>query len=374
MKTKYFLLISTLFILTLIFSSCHVGRFFYWNFADAKDYKKFPSVPIAKGDRVFYFNTPMQMPKIQLPAIYTGKYNRSGLSEFLNDHKTLAFLIIRSDTILFEEYFSNYADTSIIPSFSVSKVFISALTGIAINEGFIKSTNQPITDFIPELLINDPHFERITIEDLLNMRSGIKFNEGYANPFADMAKFYYGKNLLKYVGKLKIANPPDEVYEYISVNSLLLAIAIERSTGKKLNTYLSEKIWQPLYMEFDASWSIDSKKNNQIKAFCCINARARDYARFGRLYLNNGTWEGKQIVPADWVNKSMSIINDSKDSQGYDYTYHWRVKENGAVFAKGVLGQYIYVDPAKKVVIVRLGKKSTDLIWAKFFEQLCAEL
>ena len=171
-----------------------------------------------------------------------------------------------------------------------------------------------------------------------------------------------------------INNLFNKEYEYISVNSLLLAIAIERSTGKQLNVYLSEKIWQPLSMEFDASWSIDSKKYNQIKSFCCINARARDYARFGRLYLNNGTWEAKQIVPADWVNKSMSIINNSKDSQGYDYTYHWRVKIDGAIFAKGVLGQYIYIDPAKNVVIVRLGKKSTDLIWAEFFEQLCAEL
>jgi len=309
-----------------------------------------------------------------VPEKYQDKNSLVTFSDFLDEHKTLAFIIIRNDTVLFEEYFSDYEDSSIIPSFSLSKVFISALTGIAIDEGYIKSTSEPITEFIPELLQSDPDFSKITIEDLLNMRSGIKFNEGYANPFADMAIYYYGRNLTKYITKLKIDRSPDEVYEYLSVNSLLLAMIIERSTGKQLNEYLSEKIWQPLGMEFDATWSTDSKADNQIKAFCCINGRARDFAKIGRLYLNNGKWDGQQVVPETWVKKSMTIINDSKDSQGYPYTYQWRVKEDGAIFAKGVLGQYIYVDPEKNVVIVRMGKKSSDVVWAEFFEGLCEQL
>ncbi|OQX73280.1 MAG: hypothetical protein B6D64_14040 [Bacteroidetes bacterium 4484_276] len=366
-----FLLLMGLLTLT---TSCHVGRFFYWNFADINDYKKFPAVPVNKGGETYYFDEAEQQINPELPGSFVKEGREYSLDQFLEKNKTVAFIIIRNDTILYERYFNGYADSSIIPSFSVSKVFISALTGIAINEGYIKNTNQPITDFIPELLKNDVAFKKIRLEDLLNMRSGIKFNEGYSNPFADMAKYYYGTNLKKYITKLKIEEPPDQSYNYISVNSLLLGMAIERATGKQLNQYLEEKIWIPLGMEHDAGWNVDSRKDNQIKMFCCINARARDFAKFGRLYLNKGNWNGRQIVPQEWVEKSMTIINDSRDSQNYPYTYQWRVKEDGAIFAKGVLGQYIYIDPGKNVIMVHLGKKSAGVHWARLMEGLCGEL
>jgi len=355
-------------------SSCHVGRFFYWNFADINDYKKFPQVPIDNDGETFYFHESNNGFDPLLPDDLKEEGKNYSFDKFLEKNKTVAFLIIRNDSILFERYFDDYADSSIIPSFSVSKAFASALTGIAINEGYIESTNQPITDFIPELLENDPAFEKIRIEDLLNMRSGIKFNEGYSNPFADMAKYYYGRNLKKYITKLKIEETPNQTYNYISVNTLLLAIILERATGKQLNEYLQEKIWMPMGMEFDATMNVDSRKNNQIKAFCCINARTHDFARFGRLYINNGNWNGHQIVPEEWVEKSMTIINDSRDSQNYPYTYQWRVKEDGAIFAKGVLGQYIYIDAGKNMIIVRLGKKSKGVNWAGLMEELCGEL
>ena len=360
--------------LLMLTTSCHVGRFFYWNFADIKDYKKFPAVPIENGGEIFYFDEPEKQINPDLPGAFATKDKNYSLDQFLENNKTVAFLIIRNDSILYEKYFSGYADSSIIPSFSVSKTFVSALAGIAINEGYIESADKPITDFIPELLSQNPAFEKIRLEDLLNMRSGIKFNEGYSNPFADMAKYYYGKNLKKYITKLIIEEPPDQSYNYISVNPLLLGMAIERATGRQLNQYLQEKIWMPLGMEFDASWNVDSKKDSQIKMFCCINARTHDFAKFGRLYLNKGDWNGQQIVPRDWVEKSMSIINDSRDSQDYPYTYLWRVKEDGAIFAKGVLGQYIYIDPGKNVIMVRLGKKSKGVHWAGLMEELCEGL
>jgi CubicO group peptidase (beta-lactamase class C family) len=360
--------------LLLAMMSCHVGRFFYYNFADIKDYKKFPALPVENGGETFYFDKTNQPVFPALPEDFQTKKKNYSFDQFLEKKKTVAFLIIRNDTILYERYFSGYADSSVIPSFSVSKSFTSALTGIAINEGYIENADQSITDFIPELLENDPAFEKIRLEDLLNMRSGIKFNEGYTNPFADIAKYYYGKNLKKYITKLKIEEPPDQSYNYISVNTLLLGMAVERATGRQINQYLSEKIWIPLGMEYDASWNVDSKKDNQVKMFCCINAHAYDFAKFGRLYLNKGNWNGRQIVPREWVEKSMTIINDSRDSQNYPYTYQWRVKEDGAIFAKGVLGQYIYVDPAKNVIMVRLGKKSKGVHWARLMEEICEGL
>lgn len=373
-RTRNITKITLSFFIIVMISSCHVGRFFYWNFADINDYKKFPQVPIDNDGETFYFHESNNGFDPLLPDDLKEEGKNYSFDKFLEKNKTVAFLIIRNDSILFERYFDDYADSSIIPSFSVSKAFASALTGIAINEGYIESTNQPITDFIPELLENDPAFEKIRIEDLLNMRSGIKFNEGYSNPFADMAKYYYGRNLKKYITKLKIEETPNQTYNYISVNTLLLAIILERATGKQLNEYLQEKIWMPMGMEFDATMNVDSRKNNQIKAFCCINARTHDFARFGRLYINNGNWNGNQIVPEEWVEKSMTIINDSRDSQNYPYTYQWRVKEDGAIFAKGVLGQYIYIDAGKNMIIVRLGKKSKGVNWAGLMEELCGEL
>ena len=360
--------------ISLTLTSCHVGRYFFWNFADINDYKKFPSLPIEKASDEFSFKEKSVVSDITVPQIFEEKSCAITFDEFQETHKTVAFMIIRNDSILYEKYYSGYDDSAIIPSFSLSKSFISALIGIAIHEERIKNVQQPVTDFIPELKQNDPRFENITLEHLLNMRSGIRFNEGYSNPFADMAKYYYGRNLNKYLTQLKIETPPDEKYNYLSVNTLLLGIALERATGKKLNQYLEEKIWKPLNMEFEASWSIDSKKNNQIKAFCCINARTRDFAKFGRLYLNNGKYNQQQIIPEEWIKKTMAITNNSKDSQNYAYNYSWRVKEDGAIFAKGVLGQFIYVFPEKNIIMVRLGKKTDGINWPQFMELICSDL
>lgn len=374
MKKNHIKLAVGLGVISLCLSACHVGRYFYWNYADIRDYRKFPSEPVEKGTQSFRFNRASSPASIPLPEKYNAKGRHSNLADFLNAHKTIAFLVIRNDTLIYEKYFGGFSESSVIPSFSMSKTFVSALLGIAIHEGYIQSVQQPVTDFVPELLINDSAFRKITLEHLLNMRSGIRFNEGYTNPFADMAKYYYGRNLNKYITKLRIESLPGEQYNYISVNTQLLGMAIERSTGKKLNQYLSEKIWKPAGMQYDASWSVDSKKYRQIKAFCCINARAVDFTKFGRLYLNKGRWDGKQIIPENWVLKSATIMNDSRDSQGYPYTYQWRVKNDGAIFAKGVLGQFIYVDPKKEIIIVRLGKKASDVVWPAFFEELLSEL
>lgn len=127
-------------------------------------------------------------------------------------------------------------------------------------------------------------------------------------------------------------------------------------------------------MESEASWNVDSEEHETIKAFCCINAVARDFARFGLIYLHDGYWNNRQIVPAEWVKRSTSIINDSRDSQNYPYTYQWRVLENGAFFAKGILGQYILVYPEKELVFVRLGKSVGDLDWADLFISLSDQI
>lgn len=366
------IIFASIIIVGLFFTPRHILRFFYWNYADLNDYKKFPSVEMKKGENVFHFSEPESKFAFHVPQKFNPDNEGSNFEVFLEQHKTVAFIIVRDDTMLYENYFDGYSDSSIIPSFSVAKSFVSALIGIAIDEGYIKSTNLPVTVYLPEL--KNPGLDKITIEDLLNMRSGIDFNEGYNSPFADMAKYYYGTDLEKYIVKLKVKEPPDRSYDYISVNTLLLSLILERATHTKINAYLEQKIWQPIGMESEGSWSVDSKKNQTVKSFCCINAIARDYARFGRLYLKKGNWEGKQIISEQWIERSASVINDSRDSQGYPYTYQWRALQNGAFFAKGIMGQYILVYPDKNLVFVRLGKDYGDVDWAEFCLELSEEL
>lgn len=352
--------------LSILLTSCYVGRYFWWNFADIHDDKKFPVIEVKKSSVPFYFTKLNNNKKIILPE----SYQKDGITDFdsfLEKNKSVAFLIIQNDTVIYENYFAGYTDASIIPSFSVSKSFISALLGIAIDEGYIYSVNQSIRFFLKEL---GPEFEPIKIVDLLEMRSGIRFTESYGSPFAPMARYYYGTNLEKYITKLKIKKPPGLEYDYASVNSLLLGLIIERATQTKLATYLEQKIWEPLGMESDASWSIDSEKHQTVKAFCCINAIALDFAKVGKLYLDKGNFAGHQILTKKWVQQSLTINNDSKDSQGYPYTWHWRTLTNGAFFAKGVLGQYVYVNPEKNTIIVRLGKSYANQNWVELFEKL----
>lgn len=352
---------------SLLLSSCTVGRFLIWNFADINDFKKFKNLEISKPENPFLFVNKSQ--DLAFDTIYY-KETSYDFEDFIEQNKTAAFLIIKNDTILYEKYFMGREQSSYIPSFSAAKSFVSALVGLAVADGSIKSVDDPITDYLPELKLNDERFSKITVEHLLNMRSGILFKENYFSPFGNVAKSYYGRNLLGQLKKLKIKCDPDEKFEYISENTQLLAFIVERATEKKLPEYLQEKIWQPLGMEYDATWSIDSKKHKEAKAFCCLNAVARDFAKFGRLYLNNGMWEGKQIIQKDWIEKS---DNSSKTAKTPYYSYQWWHYLEDDFYAQGLLGQFIYVYPSKKIIIVRLGK-STDINWPSFFSNLCESL
>jgi CubicO group peptidase (beta-lactamase class C family) len=266
--------------ISMLLTSCQLGRFVLYNFADIKDYKKFQSRPLTADTLPYNFQTTNfgKFPK-ELKGIPFDKY--------LDDNKTVAFLIIKNDTIQYEKYFKGYDKQSIVPSFSMAKSVTSILIGCAIDEGLIKSVDEPISNYIPELKKNG--FDKVTIKHLLQMTSGIKFNESYINPFGDAASFYYGLNLRKEIKKMKLKTEPGKKFEYVSGNTQLLGLVLERSLkNKTITSYLQEKIWSPLGMEYDASWSIDRKKNGLEKTFCCLNARARDFAKIGRLYLKNG--------------------------------------------------------------------------------------
>ncbi|MBK9359535.1 MAG: serine hydrolase [Bacteroidales bacterium] len=364
-------ILKSLLMLPVVFalSSCHVGRFFIYNYADIKDYRKFPQVVVQNPDNPWHFSQGQFETRPTLPGYLGEEYG--DFDSFLDETGSMGFLVIRNDSILFEHYGEDYDESSVFTSFSVAKSFVSAMVGIAVEKGYISSVHEPITKWLPEL--KGEGFDRITVEHLLNMRSGIFYREAYSNPFMEMPKYYYGRNLLKYVKKLKIKEDPGQNFDYISVNSLLLSLIIERSSGKRLNEFLEMEIWKPIGMEFPATLNTDSKKHDTFKGYCCVNARARDFAKFGRLYLNKGNWNGKQIVPEDWVHISTTFIQSPQLPQGFHYTYQWRVMPSGSYMARGILGQFIYCNPAKNIIIVRLGKKVKDFNWAVFFEEVAGK-
>lgn len=348
-------------IASTLLTSCQLGRFVFYNFADIKDHKKFQARPLIANTSPFHFQT---TPSGKFPK----EINGTPFDKYLEDNKTVAFLIIRNDTIQYEKYFKGYDNHSIVPSFSMAKSVTSILIGCAIDEGLIKSVDEPITNYIPELRKNG--FDKVTIKHVLQMTSGIKFNESYTNPFGDAASFYYGLNLRKQIEKMNLKSEPGKTFEYVSGNTQLLGLILERSLkGKSITSYLQEKLWTPLEMEYDASWSIDRKKNGLEKTFCCLNARARDFAKIGRLYKNKGNWNGKQIVSQKWVEESTKL--DTSDGSVDYYQYQWWLPTpNEDFMAEGILGQFVYVNPTKDIIIVRLGKNEGKADWWAIFTSL----
>jgi CubicO group peptidase (beta-lactamase class C family) len=363
MRPYIFFKISLFVLLSTLLTSCQLGRFVFYNFADIKDHQKFPSRPLIANKSSFSFQTTN-------PGKFPKELNGIPFDKYLEKNKTVAFLIIKNDTIQYEKYFKGYNKESIVPSFSMAKSVTSILIGCAIDERLIKSVDEPITNYIPELSKNG--FDKVTIKHLLQMTSGIKFNESYINPFGDAASFYYGLNLRKSIEKMKLKSEPGKKFEYVSGNTQLLGLVLERAlNGKTLTSYLQEKIWTPLEMEYDASWSIDRKKDGLEKTFCCLNARARDYAKIGRLYKNKGNWNGKQIVSQKWVEESTKLDISEGSVNFYQYQW-WLPTPNEDFMAEGILGQFVYVNPSKDLIIVRLGKSEGKAKWWTIFKSLAS--
>jgi CubicO group peptidase (beta-lactamase class C family) len=228
-----------------------------------------------------------------------------------------------------------------------------------------------MVDYLPEL--KSKGMDEVRIKHLLQMTSGIHHQENYYNPFAGVARLYYGKQLSRQIRHIGMDMEPGHYYKYKSINTQLLGEIVARATGKSLTQYLDEKIWKPMGMEHEAGWSIDQSRGGMEKAFCCINATARDFAKFGWLYLHNGTWEGKQIVPREWVEASTQV--NAQDGAVWYYQYQWWLpSKEGDYYAAGHLGQYIYVNPVKDLIIVRLGKNEGKVRWARAFREIAAQL
>tara|TARA_B110000503_G_C7155345_1_gene417066 strand:+ start:1012 stop:2115 length:1104 start_codon:yes stop_codon:yes gene_type:complete len=346
-------------------SACTVGRFFVYNFANITDHKIFPSRTLTKSDQAFQFK---KRAELRIPKNFKIDGKEVDFDDYLEKNKTVAFLVIKNDTIKYEQYYNKYDESSIVASFSMAKSVTSMLVGFAIQDGFIESEEDLVTKYVPEL--KERGFDKVSLKHLLQMTSGMEFNESYVNPFGHAAKYYYGRNLRKQLTKAKLDGIPGTYFEYQSGQTQLLGLALERALNEKsITSYLQEKLWTPLGMEYDASWSLDRKKDGLEKTFCCLNARALDFAKLGRFYLNKGNWSGKQLLNEDWIEQSTK--RDTIDGSAVSYQYQWWLKgSEGDYAARGILGQYIYVHPEKNIIIVRLGKTYGNTSWTSIFKAL----
>ena len=289
-------------------------------------------------------------------------YNRIILSDTLRkeleDFQSIGFAFFQDGKLLFEEYWDGYSDQSLTNSFSMAKTVTTMLIGKAIEQGYIKSLDQPITDFLPEFL-NDPFGRLCTIGNLSAMRSGFDWTEDYKSPFNPTTEAYYGNDIERMLLKRKFIERPGGHFRYCSADTQLLAIILKRATGKSLATYLSEEFWTPLGMEHDARWSLSGGLE---KSFCCINSNIRDFAKLGQLLLQKGNWNGQQLLDSAFVEQMITVdapaFNDGEPRK-YGYSVWIDDIHQPAIYAfLGHLGQRIIMIPEENIVIVRLGKEA----------------
>lgn len=350
----------------MVAGSTTVLRTIQYNFSGIDDYRIFPQRRLSASTQPFRFTEGDVLHAN--PKVSFGGKKDVFLHGLLAQTDTTAFLYIRDDKIVAENYFDGNDRATPGMSFSIAKSLFSILVGCAIADGYFKSIDQPVTDFVPELGARG--FSAVTLKHLLQMTSGMDYAEP-GLPLGMHTRFYYTDHLEREILNLKLKEPPGTRFEYKSGDVLLLTLALQRALGNKsIGEYMQQRLWQPLGMEYDGIWSIDHAPDGLEKASCCLTATARDFAKFGRLYLNKGKWQGRQIVPAEWV--SASTQTDLSIGSAWNYQrLWWRVAQNRPDFmAIGHLGQFLYINPSAGVVIVRLGKSMGGLSreeWTQVF-------
>lgn len=271
------------------------------------------------------------------------------LSEVNKNLGTIAFLIIKNDSIWYEKYAENYSNNSQTNSFSMAKSITSALLGKAIKDGYIKSLDEHVAHYYPKFADS-----KMTVGDLSSMASGLNWEESYKSPFSITARSYYDDDLAETMLTLDVTETPGKEFKYLSGNTQLLAMVIEKATNKKLANYLSESFWEPMGFENPALWQVDDEENRLIKAYCCLASNARDFARFGKLYKDNGNWNNKQLLDSTFV--AMSIRPRFSESPEYGYGFWLSDFMDKEIFVmRGILGQYVITIPEDDLIIVRLG-------------------
>lgn len=307
-----------------------------------EDYKEFPNRKIQIGK-------PQPWP---VSKAYNAVPETAILNQTHKELQTIAFLIIKNDSIWHESYFDGFSATSKSNSFSMAKSVVSAALGKAIMDGKIKSLDQKVIDFFPQL--KGKFAKEVTVGDLSSMASGLSWDEKYYSPFSIVTRAYFDNQLKEVILDLEISKKPGQRFEYLSGATQLLAMCVEKATGKYLSDYVSDSFWKPMGAENEALWQLDEAESGIEKAYCCIASNARDFARFGKLYKQNGKWNGTQVLDSAFIAKSLQPRFPVSPEYGYGWWLH-TIKGKKLFYMRGHLGQFVIVIPEDDLIIVRLG-------------------
>ena len=324
-----------------------------------EDYKDFDNRSIDIG-------TPQAWP---IHKSYNSVTETKRLTKANTDFGTIAYVIIKNDSVWFENYHDGFGENSKSNSFSMAKSYVSAMFGKAIMQGKIKGLDQPVSDFFPGF--DEGYAADLTIGDLSSMASGSDWDERYYSPFSITTRAYFYDDLRKMMlERVKIIEQPGMKFKYLSGDTELLGMIIEKATGKNLSDYLTESFWKPLGCENQALWQIDSEDSGMEKAYCCIASNAKDFARMGKLYKDHGKWNGQQLLDSAFIAKSTT----PRFAESPQYGYGWWLSSKGGknfFMMRGHLGQYVVVEPNDNIIMVRLGhQKSPDAGVGMFSEDL----
>ena len=347
-----FIFLLVLFGLSFTPQFSHLKNFAIWGKHSIHDYKTHPTRLVASGGAPQYWPLDSNYNKGVIP---------DSLMNIIDSNDTHAFIVIQNGKLLYEKYWDGYTSKTLSGSFSAAKSIISLLIGIALDEGKIKSLDEPVSNYVPHF--KNEGLDKVRIKDLLTMSSGTNYRESDLSYFSLNASAYYGDDEAYLINNLKAKEPAGVNWDYRSADSQVLGFIIEKAFGQNISELVSERFMKPMGAEADALWLLDGAKKHE-KTFCCFNGVAHDYARFGQLVLNNGLWNGKQIVSESYIKAATTPASYLKDPYEngspvdfYGYQY-WMFNEQGheVVAQNGLFGQYVFIIRDKNAVVVRLGE------------------
>lgn len=332
---------------------CTAWKTVVHNFADLDDHRIFFNGAVEPSGAPAALRTLPRVPGFIVSLrVPDENGERRPLEEYLEATKTAAFVVMRDDRIVYERYARGFDQGSRFNSFSIAKSIMATLVGMAVAEGRISSLDATVAEYRPDLAATA--YGGIRLRHLLSMTSGV--NDA-PSLLPGRAQYYYGHDLHDVIARGVAKEEPGRRWRYSEADAQVLGFVLEAAVGKRISAYLAEKLWRPVGMESEALWALDREDGNE-KAFCCISARARDFARFGRLFLDHGRANGHQVVPAEWANPAAFPGVQTLDRYTHRHLWWFPEGNEGDYYAYGHNGQYLYVNPAARTVIVKFSETS----------------
>lgn len=306
--------------------------------------RMWPAYAVKRGDAVH----PLPAARDPIDPRITFDGVEHDVARFMAANEVSGIIAVKNGEVVLERYAFGRQPSDTWVSFSVTKSITSTLVGAAIQDGYIRGVRDPVTRYLPEL--KGSAYDKVTLAQLMTMRSGVQWNEDYADPDADVWKVGLSPPVgalnpgVRYMKGLKRAVPPGSTFLYNTGETDLVGYAVSAAVGKPLQDYLSEKIWIPYGMESDAAWPMDV--GGHARGGCCLSMTLRDYARFGLFALNGGAAGGRDVVPRSWIAEATRMHNETP---GYGY-FWWATPH--VYMALGIYGQAIYIVPGNQLVVV----------------------